>query len=274
MRKIIVFTVLIFLISSTVTFAVQSYETCKSYFYKRDFSRANSCAQQILRTKPDDLNTRYLYAMSFLYLNQKDSAYAQFDKIRTISPGTSLARQSEAQMQKMQKVHTSSSSAKKNDYGDYLSEINSSKKWATMPIRIWVQPTKYTSTVYKAFNEWQIVSGGLIKFSKTNSESQAKIKVYFTDAINRSGNDTLGLTRTSSQGNNIVSANIQLLYKFNGKVFSQEELYPIALHEIGHALGINGHSRNNNDIMFPNNGIIGIHTSRRDVNTIKAIYQN
>ncbi len=272
MKKICL-TTLLFIFITAAAYAVQSYNTCKTYFYQRNFLKANRCAEQLVNIKSNDLNARYLYAMSFLYLKQKDKAYAQFDHIRTVSPGSSLARQAEKQMAKIQKVHTSSTSAKKNDTGDYLSEINSAKKWATMPVRIWVQPSKYTSTVYQAFNEWQYVSSGLVKFTKTNSESQAKIKVYFTDTINRSGNDTLGLTRTSSQGGNIVSANIQLLYKYNGKMLSQKEMYPIALHEIGHALGINGHSSNNNDIMFPNNGIIGIHTSRRDVNTIKAIYQ-
>lgn len=270
--KLLIFFGVLFGLGMSV-FAIPSYETCKNYFYQKNFSKANQCAAQIVSYKPNDLNTRYLYAMSFLYLNQKDKAYAQFDHIRTVSPGSALARQSMAQMSEIQKVHKSSSSAKKNDYGDYLSEINSTTKWTAMPIRVWVQQSKYTDTVYQAFNEWQYVSGGLIKFTKTNSESQGNIKVYFTDQIQRSGNDTLGLTTTSYINGNITGARIQLVYKYNGKIFTQKELYPIALHEIGHALGINGHSTNNNDVMFPNNGIIGIHTSKRDVNTLKAIYK-
>ena len=53
---------------------------------------------------------------------------------------------------------------------------------------------------------------------------------------------------------------------------SKEEIYAVAVHEIGHALGIMGHSSDRNDIMYPNTNNIGIHASARDFNTIREFY--
>ena len=36
-----------------------------------------------------------------------------------------------------------------------------------------------------------------------------------------------------------------------GKVFDDSDIYATAIHEIGHALGISGHSDNPKDIMYP-----------------------
>ena len=47
----------------------------------------------------------------------------------------------------------------------------------------------------------------------------------------------------------------------------------IALHEIGHALGINGHSSDSKDIMFMSVDKNQTTLSRRDVETLKALYK-
>ena len=56
------------------------------------------------------------------------------------------------------------------------------------------------------------------------------------------------------------------------RTLSKDEIYAVAVHEIGHAIGILGHSSNRNDIMYPTTDIIGIHASNRDVNTIRQFY--
>ena len=59
--------------------------------------------------------------------------------------------------------------------------------------------------------------------------------------------------------------------------YTKDELYSIILHEIGHAIGLSGHSKSKGDIMFfstatylNGEGII----SNRDKNTVKKIYGN
>ena len=144
-----------------------------------------------------------------------------------------------------------------------------------MPIRVWIQPgSKYTETVVKAFNEWQYVTKNKIRFISTKSESQGQILVYFKEKLNTASSDAVGYTNYAGCNGRffIGKARIYLQTRTRGRIVSQKNMYGVALHEIGHALGIMGHSKNNNDIMFPTTNIIGIHTSRRDVNTIMHIY--
>ena len=69
----------------------------------------------------------------------------------------------------------------------------------------------------------------------------------------------------------------------NGNFFSDKELYNTILHEIGHALGIMGHSYSSEDLMYmsssENNNIYTQYRSSfqylssKDINTIKLLYK-
>lgn len=58
----------------------------------------------------------------------------------------------------------------------------------------------------------------------------------------------------------------------NGKPFAQNKIYGILLHEIGHVLGIAGHSPNDSDLMSAYSETITI--SARDIATLNKIYQS
>ena len=156
---------------------------------------------------------------------------------------------------------------------NYINEMTHYAVWKNANrITVWVQPnTMYTSTVYDAFREWMVAGGGCLRFVDANNEKYANIRVYFVE--NLSGNQ-VGLTQHYSAGKYMTRANIQIRYKrLNSKqTISKREAYAIAVHEIGHALGIMGHSSNRNDIMYPDTSVIGIHASNRDFNTIREFY--
>ncbi len=61
-----------------------------------------------------------------------------------------------------------------------------------------------------------------------------------------------------------------------GKAYSANSLHNVALHEIGHSLGlIGGHSNNPSDVLFPNtryDGGLRKKLSQRDINTVKRLY--
>ncbi len=264
-------------ITAGAALAALTYDTCLNYYNRADYKNSKACAARLLETNRSSLQTRYLYAHSLLNLGEKGAAYAQFDKIRTISPNSKLGQESVKYMRQTQTINTSIAAANKQDYGNYLSDITYKCKWGAMPIRVWIQPgSKYTETVAKAFNEWQYVSKNKIRFISTKSESQAQILVYFQESMNLSDKNAVGYTYYAGcRGDYFVgSSKIYLQTRIKGQIVSQKNLYGVALHEIGHALGIQGHSKNNNDIMFPTTNIIGVHTSRRDVNTIMHIYSN
>lgn len=266
--------IICFLLNAGV-FAAVNYNTCLSYYNKGDYKNSKECAARLINSNMGDLQTRYLYAHSLLNLGDKSAAYSQFDRIRTLSPNSKIGRESVKYMKKCQTLNSSSAAANKSDYGNYLSDISYTCKWAAMPLRVWIQPgTKYSETVAKAFNEWQYVTKSKIRFISTKSELQGQILVYFEENLNTNSKSTVGYTTTAgcSGGRFVGKSKIYLQTRTGGQIVSQKNMYGIALHEIGHALGIIGHSKNNNDIMFPTTDTIGVHTSRRDVNTIMHIY--
>ena len=148
---------------------------------------------------------------------------------------------------------------------NYLNEVRTTKLHPNT-IKVWVQDSQYKGTAYDAFNEWVAASGGCISFREANTPKTANIVVYFVDKL---PGPAVGVT-TYSRPISIRVATIR--YGMKNTKISKREAYPILVHEIGHALGIQGHSSNNNDIMYPNTNIIGIHASDRDVNTIRAMY--
>lgn len=158
---------------------------------------------------------------------------------------------------------------------NYINELNEYALWKNNKhIKVWVQPCAYKQTVLNAFREWMVAGGGCIKFVDANSESTANIKVYFVPQFN---DRKAGVTEHVSQagGKYMLSATIKIRYTdyYNPKrTLSKDEVYAVAVHEIGHAIGILGHSSNRNDIMYPTTDIIGIHASARDVNTIRQFY--
>ncbi len=56
------------------------------------------------------------------------------------------------------------------------------------------------------------------------------------------------------------------------RVADLHEIYDTMLHEMGHALGLAGHSPDSRDLMFPSMGRTETGLSQRDRNTLKALY--
>jgi len=56
----------------------------------------------------------------------------------------------------------------------------------------------------------------------------------------------------------------------NGNVADLHDVYAVMLHEMGHALGLGGHSPTKGDVMFPSVGARAL--SERDRNTLRALY--
>lgn len=155
---------------------------------------------------------------------------------------------------------------------NYLHELDKYAVWKQKKrIKVWVQPTPYSQGVYNAFREWMIAGGGCFRFVDATSEKNADIRVYF---VERLGGSKAGITKHVSSGKYMLSADITIGYKdlHQERILSQDEVYATAVHEIGHALGIMGHSSNRNDIMYPNTNVVGIHASARDFNTIREFY--
>lgn len=139
---------------------------------------------------------------------------------------------------------------------------------------------KYINSAVTTYNE---LFKGLFKFEYTQNRDSADVEIVVKpsfDASERSNEEFMvGLTNTylNENNNNIEKAKITLVYKHpidKNKSISGEDMYKVILHELGHAVGISGHSDNENDIMFPTLSKADEKLSSRDRVTIKLIYSN
>ncbi len=182
------------------------------------------------------------------------------------------------------------------DSGDYFDYIEVSPMgyliWSTLPITIYVETPlnldensasdrrfqQWFNAVLTAIQEWNIY----LPLVRITSPEKADIKILRE-------NPPLGSTRDPETGQLLIprARSAQTTYQF--KVKDDRLIHQMTLqisprlseistlsatrHELGHALGIWGHSPFENDALYFSQVPVSPSISLRDVNTLKRIYQ-
>ena len=152
-------------------------------------------------------------------------------------------------------------------------------------------PDYYIDQIKKAFFDWSQALNGELVFKYTN-DKKCDIDISFVDSISGATEqygkklEILGSTIPSYSGNILNLVEIKFRKNdIDGSEFTENQIYNLALHEIGHALGISGHSYNREDTMYPTNNdaiwareteTLLIHKKTltdRDVNTVRLLYK-
>lgn len=157
--------------------------------------------------------------------------------------------------------------------------------WNRLPVRVLFLPGPLmTDTRKKAvlagFDRWTLTTLGRISYTVVDSVKDADVTVDFDphESLPGTGNVS-GHTWMLFSGTVLQKA--QMTLAVGGT--EPDDLSNTAAHEFGHALGIDGHSDNASDLMYPQLtrtiyiGLPSLPTlprlpSKRDINTLKLCY--
>lgn len=179
---------------------------------------------------------------------------------------------------------------------DYMNSAASGGKffrWQRIPIRVFIASgtgvpgyqNMYNQDLMDAFSQWAVASEGRISFSLSTDPSQCDIHCDWTGdpkrVVEHGRPVEGGLTKLNGQplpngiDVGIVSAKVTILTNRSGAPLSDDDMKKVCLHEVGHALGINGHSSSNSDVMFfSESPTILPSLTPRDKATICRLYGN
>ncbi len=163
--------------------------------------------------------------------------------------------------------------------------------WKRFPIKVFLPPAPVSYTkdmetdIREGFDTWTKLSQNRIAFQFVSSASGADIVIGWASSRKdlhnptESGEASVNYSTTGSgkrtlkNPGDITSAKITFVYvDLDNKPWSAGGMRAPALHEIGHALGLMGHSQNAGDIMyFQKNSVT--EPSDRDVNTLFLLYK-
>lgn len=130
------------------------------------------------------------------------------------------------------------------------------------PIRVWIEPTSqpgFTDRVRGAFGEWTDV-GLPLRFIFVDRARDAEITVRWTEHLERKTGNTVW--RVDNRGWMRSGDVVLATHMGDGRPLDAQSLRAIALHEIGHLIGL-AHSDDGHDVMAPLVRVTALSTADR-----------
>lgn len=179
-----------------------------------------------------------------------------------------------------------------DNYSDQIRYNSQNVRWSTTqgPLHIYIDehPTglsnfqpAYVQMARKGLSEWLSALDNQLKAVYVNQPSQADIRVEWVNQLDKSGFQDkdvrtfhAGLTTPRFEEQQLKQMRVRIAtLDVDGKPQSNSMMQTIITHELGHALGITGHSPDSKDLMHFRS-IPDSHLSPRDKATIRLLYGN
>lgn len=215
----------------------------------------------------------------------------KFPKSEAFSQMQNQAATLEKEVKRLAVARAASGGPESDASHDYFSEaiIGAPHRWNLgAPLSVFISDGKdvakwrasFNPILKQAFIDWSERSGGLVKFDFVEDAKDAKIIcIWIGDPKLLTNTAELGKTDTTwAEDGQLIKATVKLstIIPTNPEmILSDEKLRQTSLHEIGHALGINGHSASPSDAMyFANITVNDPKLSERDINTLLRLYNS
>ncbi len=222
-----------------------------------EFNRALSFSSE-------DTSVTLNIAECYKQLGQIDQAKVYLKRFISENPKSPQVNEAKASLSALR--HTGKISGDK-EASDYLASV--SKKgiigWSQgkMPLRIFIEDGRgifgyqdsFRNFVQKSLWQWAQATDRRIGWRLVYNQSDADIVFHWTsDKSDFPHGAEQGIAKLTWRGHCIQHADVKLCTVSVGsdetKALPANEMEQTCLHEIGHALGLAGHSSNNNDVMF------------------------
>jgi tetratricopeptide (TPR) repeat protein len=151
-------------------------------------------------------------------------------------------------------------------------------RFSKMPITVYVENLSdsrrnYIDDLNYSLKEWHDGSSDLLSFETVDKADGAAILISWSGKIEDEYRDhPLGMAELHRMDQGNYFAEIQICQRdpVTGKPLSNDQMKVVFLHEIGHAVGLWGHSKDKNDVMYYASNVL--HPTINDIVTLKAVY--
>ncbi len=242
--------------------AKQSYQQGNEFFDQSRFADAAAAYERAMEQDPKLLEAAYNHALADEMVDRQKAIadWNKFTEAAATSPDFKYqVGQADARVQilkmlpdypdALQPSHYVPSAA---DYYSVIAEDSESDRWRQFPLHVSIGDVpngNWAQGVREAFGIWK----EMIPMELTADPDEADIR-FDWDAEQSMADGHAGeesdWVQFQRAGNDVTSRKVAHISIAQARNWSKDEMRAISLHELGHALGIRGHSPSKGDIMY------------------------